>query len=207
MNFRRFSLVVLFIAVCTGLALYAVRRPIPATPPPSEPAPPTTAQANPDEAPAPASPPGTAKEWEAALGGDPELVSEQPPAPPAANRIKMIVSEKLAQEPLSDVPHVLIGAWDEAPDSPDPGVHRAIVAVVEPTMSDADLEQLIWDVRAQHATAEVLDIRVYDSAEAATTGSAHDGGAERAAHLVADTKRNDRLDFDQTKIRGRIVER
>jgi len=206
MNFRRFSLVVLAIAVCTTAVLYALRHPETKPAPRAETRGAMAEAAVPTESPAAATPPSTAKEWEAALGGDPELVSEQPPPAPAADRIAMTVSEKLAPEPLSDVPHALIGAWDEAPDAVEPGTHRTIVAVVEPSTSESELEQLIRDIRRQHAGAEILDVRVYDSAEAATTGSAHDGGALRAAHLVADVKRNDRLDFDQSKVHGRIVE-
>jgi len=148
--------------------------------------------------------PMTAKDWEAALGGDPEWVSEEAP-PPATGTISMPIAAKLAPEPMSAVPHELIGAWDDRPDSERPGAHRAIVAVVEPNISDTDLEQLVWDIRERHAGAEILDVRVYDSADAAKRSSALDGGAERARHLVAGVKRNDRLGYDEVTVRGRVV--
>jgi len=149
--------------------------------------------------------PMTAQDWEAALGGDPEFVSEEAPPPPSGDRIDMPIARKLAPEPLSNVSHELVGAWDEARDSEELGEHRTIVAVVDPDIPSRDLEQLAWDIRSRHAGAEVLDIRIYDSAEAASRPSTFDGGAERASHLVADVKRNDRLGFDRITVRGRIV--
>lgn len=149
--------------------------------------------------------PLTAQDWEAALGGDPELVSEEAPSPRTTGAIVMPIARKLAPEPLSAVSHELVGAWDEAPDSEQPGAHRTIVAVVDPDMASKDLEQLVWDIRSRHQAAEVLDIRVYDSADAASRPSTLDGGAERAGHLVADVKRNDRLGFDRITVRGRVV--
>jgi hypothetical protein len=161
------------------------------------------------EQPAPEDPPAprsmTASQWQVALGSEPETAAEAAPAAPATGTISMPIAEKLAPDRLTEVPHELIGAWDDAPGSSRPGAHRTIVAVVEGSMPSRDLEQLVWDIRDYHRAAEVLDVRVYDSAEAATRSSARDGGLDRESHLVADVKRNDRLGFDQITVYGRVV--
>jgi len=203
---RTLAILGVLVGVAGGLA-FALTRPQPrsvAPPPVVEPALPDEATDTP--AAAPGTPqPLTAEDWEAALGGDPEPVSEDVPAPPATGTLSMPIAAKLAPEPLSAVPHELVGAWDDLPDSERPGAHRAIVAVVDPNVSDKDLEQLVWDIREQHRGAEILDVRVYDSAEAASRSSAGDGAAERASHLVAGVKRNDRLGYDEVTVRGRNV--
>jgi hypothetical protein len=161
------------------------------------------------ERPAPEDPPTprtmTASQWEVALGGEPETAAEAAPAAPAMGTISMPIAEKLVPDRLTEVPHELIGAWDDAPGSSRPGAHRTIVAVVDGSMPSRELEQLVWDIRDYHRGAEVLDVRVYDSAEAATRSSARDGGGDRKSHLVADVKRNDRLGVDQITLYGRVV--
>lgn len=207
MSTRRTALIAVLIGILGGVA-FALTRSRPDVAPP---APASTPVAGEEETPAIAESttprPLTAKEWETALGGEPELVSEEVPPPRTAVTTAMPIAEKLAREPLSTVPHELVGAWDEAPDSEHPGTHRAFVAVVDPGIPPRELEQLVWDIRERHRGAEVLDIRVFDSAAAAANSSGVDGAASRARHLVADVKRNDRLGFDQTTVLGQIIER
>jgi hypothetical protein len=136
---------------------------------------------------------------------------EEPASPleqePQPGEVSMPIQAKLVAEPLSEVPHEVIGAWDEQPDSPRPGSHRTFVAVVNPGISDSELEALLRDIRQRNRGAEVLDVRVYDSAEAARRPSYLDGGALRQRHLVAEIKRNDRLSFESIEIRGAALER
>jgi hypothetical protein len=136
---------------------------------------------------------------------EPECATEVAASDPATGTLAMPIAEKLAADHLTAVPHELIGAWDDAPGSDRRGDHRTIVAVVESSLPTRDLEQLVWDIRNFHDGAEVLDVRVYDSAEATVRSAALDGGADRERHLVADVKRNDRLGFDQITVRGRTV--
>jgi hypothetical protein len=93
------------------------------------------------------------------------------------------------------------------PDSTRPGSHRTFVAVVDPSISDSELEGLLRDIRQRHRDAEVLDVRIYDSAQAARRPSYLDGGELRERHLVAEIKRNDRLAFESMKVRGVAVTR
>jgi hypothetical protein len=119
-----------------------------------------------------------------------------------AGEVVMPLEAKLAEEPLSEVPHQVVGAWDEQPDSARLGSHRTFVAVVDPSISNSELEAFLRDIRQKHRDAEVLDVRVYDSAEAARRPSYLDGGEMRQRHLVAEIKRNDRLAFESIEIRG-----
>jgi len=102
----------------------------------------------------------------------------------------------------SDVPHrVVLRA------SPDPEGrtaaegHRLLVIAVEPHLPTADLERLLRDLRERHRDATVLDIRVYDSADAALP-ERFDTGAAQDRHRVARVLRNDRLGVDTIRIRG-----
>jgi hypothetical protein len=204
MTLRTVTLILITTAVLVGIAGLLFDS-APPTPEPATPVaidtptpPPSTPRAEPGR-------PATPQGWEVELGGQPEFVSEELPAAPQRDRLEMRIAEKLAPEPLSEVPHALVGAWDDLPDSDQPGAHRTIVAVVDAEMSSNDLERFVRDIRDRHIDAEILDIRVYDSEAAATRSGYRDGGAERATHLVADVKRNDRLDYDQIKVRGEIL--
>jgi hypothetical protein len=127
------------------------------------------------------------------------------PAPSGDHRDgEGIAGEKLLREPLSEVPHRVLGAWDERPESPEPGIHRGFTIVVDPSISTGELEVLVRDIRERHRDASVLDVRVFDSEEAVTYD--HTGGGFLAGdHLVADVKRNDRIGLDSVKIRGERV--
>jgi hypothetical protein len=133
-------------------------------------------------------------------GGSPTAEAEAPTAQPSqASHLR--IEPKLAAEPLSVVPHQLFGAWDDKPDSPTVGAHRVFVAVVDPAISDADLRALVRDIRDRERDAEVLDVRIYDSPDAAGRPS-----WESQSKLVAEVKRNDRLGYDAVKIRGVLVQ-
>jgi len=112
--------------------------------------------------------------------------------------------EKLAA--ASDVPHEMVGAWDEAPESSTPGQRRAFVVVVEPGMGDAELEALARDLRAQHRDARILNVRIYDSEKGARRAGWVDGGALAHQHLVAQVSVNEGLGLDVIRVRGRRVE-
>jgi hypothetical protein len=120
----------------------------------------------------------------------------------AAGTVRMRVDPKLAGEPLSEVPHRVLGAWDDQPDAPDAGPHRVFVLVVDPDLSTGRLEALVRDIRDRHRDAEVLDVRVY-GAEATATGVGHGTAGEGGAgQLLANVKRNDRLGYDEISVRG-----
>ena len=101
-------------------------------------------------------------------------------------RIDYPLQEKYRDQVWSDVPHELLAAHDGSQEHEGEGARRRFVAVVEPGLSDTQLERLVRDVRARHRDAEVLRIRVFDSRDAATKPSWTDGGAARKAHLLAD---------------------
>jgi hypothetical protein len=116
------------------------------------------------------------------------------------------IAEQYRDEQLSQaVPHRLIGAF-ESDIGGRPGSLRAFIAVVDPGLSDRDLTLLARDARARHRDAEVLTVRIYDSAEAATTPSWTDGGEAQRAHLVAEVTRNARSARDEIAVRGRALQ-
>ncbi|MCG8588747.1 MAG: hypothetical protein MJE66_05600 [Proteobacteria bacterium] len=131
-------------------------------------------------------------------------------AEPAPEELPAVVTyprlEKLAPEPLSDVPHELLGAWDEDRESATPGARRALVLVVSPDLDDAALEALARDVRDRHRDARILDVKIYDSARAAIQSRSLDGGALAFAHLVASVRKNDAVPVDVIRIRGRRLD-
>jgi hypothetical protein len=114
--------------------------------------------------------------------------------------------EKLVSEPLSQVPHRVLGAWDEDHASSTPGIRRAFVMLVEPGISNAELEALARDIRLQHGDAVILDVRVYDSERAAVQSQAIDGGALAFQHLVAEVKKNDRIPLDVIRVHGKRID-
>jgi hypothetical protein len=114
------------------------------------------------------------------------------------------LQEKYAGARWSDVPHRLLAAHDEAGETGAEGARRLFIAVVEPGLPDAELARLVRDLRARHRDAEMLRIRVFDSAIAAKTPSWSDAGASRDAHLVADLLRE--RERERMLVRGREVE-
>ncbi len=137
------------------------------------------------------------------LGGEP-TEEEEPTAIPT--RIEYPMAEKLLPpEPVSEVPHEVVGAWDEARDSPEPGRRRAFVVVVKPDASDAEIEALARDIRASQ-DSPMLDVRIYDSAKAARDTGMLDGGAARYEHLVGEIKVNQAVPIDLIRVRGRRID-
>lgn len=130
----------------------------------------------------------------------PEVLDE-----PRSADIEYPVAPKYAGERFSEVPHEVIGAWDESPETTSPGRRRGIVIVVDPKISDSELETLVRDVAARHSDAEILNVKVFDSARAAATPSSVDGGALAFEHLVAEVKRNDRVPSELLRVRGRAL--
>lgn len=120
--------------------------------------------------------------------------------PPLRRPIAFPVEEKYAGEGWSDVPHDLLGAWDNQRRSSAIGDHRAFVLVVSPELSDAELVMLARDVRSAHLDAANLDVRVYDSREAARAG-----GSDARLHRVIEVARNEHLKLDVIRLRGRVV--
>lgn len=111
--------------------------------------------------------------------------------------------EKYAGETWSEVPHELIAAHDGQQEHEGEGARRLFIAVVEPDLPDAEVEQLVRDLRARHREAEALRVRVFDSHEAARRPSWTDGGAARKAHLVGDLYRDG--ERERLLVRGREV--
>jgi hypothetical protein len=130
-------------------------------------------------------------------GTEPAVVPEA-----AAGEAKLRLEPKLASEPLSEVPHELVGAWDDRRGEPELGKHRVLVAVVSPDAGDAEIERLLRDAQARHREAEVLDVRVYDS-----DASARKAGWLGERRLVGEIKRNDRLGYEAMMVRGALVPR
>jgi hypothetical protein len=112
--------------------------------------------------------------------------------------------EKLSFQ--SEVPHQTVGAWDESPESDSPGQRRAFVVVVEPQISDAELEALARDLRDQHRDARILNVRIYDSEKGARRAGWVDGGELAHRHLVAQVSINEGLGLDVIRVRGRRIE-
>lgn len=131
-----------------------------------------------------------------------EVEGDAPESLPA--RIDYARLEKIAAE--SPIPHRTVGAWDEAPGSASPGARRALVVVVDPTISDADLEALARDLRAQHTDARILNVRIFDSEDGARRAGWVDGGALAHEHLVAQVSIHSALGLDAIRVRGRRIE-
>lgn len=109
------------------------------------------------------------------------------------------------RHPMSAVPHVVVRGWGARGDSAVRGV-VGVYVVVDPALSEADLERLARDIRSYHADADVLSVRILDSERAATYDRHTDGGALAAEHLVGRVTRNDRFELDQIEIRGRAID-
>ena len=134
----------------------------------------------------------------------PKEAEPAPTRPPAtAARLELPVYDKLVAAPLSREPHQVLGAWDEDRDAARPGARRAFVLVVSPSQSDASLEALARDVRAQNLDALILDVRIYDDADAALGPQVIDSGQVARAHLVAEVKRSPAANLDLLRVRGR----
>lgn len=104
-------------------------------------------------------------------------------------RIDYPLQDKYRNQVWSDVPYELLAAQDDREGEQAEGARRLFVAVVDPKLSDGQIERLVRDFRARHREAEVLRIRIFDSREAASRPSWSDGGAARREHLVADLYR------------------
>lgn len=155
----------------------------------------------PDRGTAADAPAAPAESISPALPAAPEAPPEPEPAPAGGAPVATLRREpKLAAEPLSEVEHELVGAWDDRGSAPELGAHRVLVAVVSPAASDAEIEKLLRDARARHRDAEILDVRVYDSGVAAAQA-----GWLGKRKLVGEVKRNDRLGYDALMVRGRAL--
>ena len=119
------------------------------------------------------------------------------------DRIEFPRMEKLIGAPLSAEPHEVVGAWDGEDDSPLPGRRRSFVLVVDPGISDAQLEALARDARAAQRDASLLDVRIFDDEAASRRPRMLRAGGE---HLVAEVKRNDAVGLDLIRVRGRRIE-
>jgi len=134
---------------------------------------------------------------------EPDPVPAPPPGAPA--RLELPMYGKLVAAPLSREPHQVVGAWDEDREGARPGARRAFVLVVSPDQSEASLEALARDVRAQNLDALILDVRVYDDAAAAVGPRLIDSGQAARAHLVAEVQRNPAAGLDLLRVRGRTL--
>lgn len=86
--------------------------------------------------------------------------SEKPGAPPFVERPYLIDEKLLPPEPLSEVPHDVRVAWDDAPDLNAPGDKVRFELEVDPLISDAELQTLVLDVRARFPDTPFLIVKV-----------------------------------------------
>ncbi len=134
-----------------------------------------------------------------------EAEPDKPPAG-AGYRVELPVYDKLVAAPLSPEPHRVLGAWDEDAQSSRAGQRRAFVLAVSPSQSDESLEALARDVRARNRDARILDVRIYDDADAALGPRVIDSGRRARAHLVAEIQRNEAAGLDVIRVRGRALQ-
>jgi hypothetical protein len=139
------------------------------------------------------------------LHDDPDPAELTAAARVMPQRAQLPLAAKLAAEPQSGEPHRLLGAWDEAPDEPEPGARRAFVVLVDPGADDASLERLARDIRERNRDAAILDVRIYDDERAALEARALDGGRTARLHLVGEVKTNRALALDVVRVRGRSL--
>jgi hypothetical protein len=132
----------------------------------------------------------------------PEDVKPEPPP----TQVYFPVDEQLAGEKLSEVPYQTLGAWDDEEAPGTVGAHRALVLLVDPGISDADLEGLARDVYRAHQDADRLDVRIYDRQDAAEDPRLMDAGRYAASHQLAQITRHRGLGVDVIRVRGRVVE-
>lgn len=144
------------------------------------------------------------RQVESAPSEEDEAQADAPPALPPT-RVEYTVARKYEEQKLSEVDHRMLGAWDDARDTQTPGRHRSFVLIVEPDLSDRQLESLARDVHQLHHDADRLDVRIYDRENAATDARVTDGGRYAHAHQVAQVKRHRGLNVDVIRVRGRIV--
>jgi hypothetical protein len=80
------------------------------------------------------------------------------------------------------------------------------VLVVDPAISDAELETLARDLRDQHRDAGILSVRIFDSEKGARRARWVDGGELAHRRLVARVSVNEALGLDLIRVRGRRIE-
>lgn len=105
----------------------------------------------------------------------------------------------------SGIPHVIVAAWDDGAEDGALGRRRALIAVVESRVPDADLERLVRDLRDSHRDAEHLLVRVFDDERAAFQPSWTDQGAMRRDHLVAELRRTGASGRERLVVRERVI--
>ncbi len=107
--------------------------------------------------------------------------------------------------PMSEVPHTVVRGWGARGGGRVPGLVGVFI-VVDPAISDAELERLALDVRDFHHDAHALSVWILDSEHASTYDRHTDGGALAAEHLVATVNRNEALGSDNVQIRDRLLD-
>ena len=100
----------------------------------------------------------------------------------------------------------MLGAWDDASDAGERGERRAFILLVDPELTDAQLEDLVRDVLDRNRDAAFVNLRVFDSEEAAVTPSHTDGGRFAYSHMVATLRHNTQSGSSAMQIRGRGVQ-
>jgi hypothetical protein len=202
---RFLPLVTLLVGLAVGgAAVWMLRQP--EATPPAEPAP-SLPEAPLDERAEIQAPADVRVPTDLELDPERKYYSPPPEDPPAdvPTKVEYPLVEKYLQQSFSEIPYTLVGAWDERRDEPQRGIRRAFVAVVDPAISDADLETLARQIRSQHEDAEILNVRIFDSEDAATRPTWLDGGAYAWEHLVAEVKRNTRVPAEVIRVRGRLL--
>jgi hypothetical protein len=141
---------------------------------------------------------GSGGDAEAGSGGD---AQDTPPfelTPAERQRARarhqnhhQLMLAKLVPEPLSEVPHDVRVAWDDAPDYNTPGYRVVFELEVDPNLSDAQIEQLVSDVRNAHPDAGHLTVKVREPT---------DPGTGRPGALIALSRRSEDRGIDSFRI-------
>ena len=117
--------------------------------------------------------------------GGPEPAFEQHPEP---DRVPPDDAELYAREPMSSVSHRVLKGWGAGPEARVAGL-VGLYVVVDPDVSNEDLERLTRDIRYRHLDAVALNVRIVDSEEAVLFDRHLDGGALLDLHTVATVRR------------------
>lgn len=202
--------IVLFLALLVALGIgyfLGGRHRAPEAPPPMA-ASQAPAPATPAEVPAPA--PASRAAVPPAPGPAAPAAAPAAPAPEApALAATADAADLPAGYPRTEVPHRVEKAWGRGPDGRAPAA-VGLSIVVDPSITNAELEDLSRDVLTANEDARMMHVRIYDSAEAMSPAAhaAHDPAI--AEHTVGEIWVNPKpsrfMPKRRIKIRGENID-
>jgi len=126
-----------------------------------------------------------------------EGISERSDAPPAAGLA--------TPPPMSRVSHRVARSWGRDTEGRPKGA-LGLTVIVDPSISNAEIFLLAEDIIDANSDAEIMNVQIFDSEEAASpeAHSAHDPLIRD--HMVGQVFVNGRSGIRKVKVRGEVVD-